>query len=87
MASFSRQSGTDQYDGSRDPSRAAWPICTDARSALQQVRPPSYQGLNAELHQALGTAPGRYIMKARLFILALAVAPLAAMIGSVRSGR
>jgi hypothetical protein len=32
-------------------------------------------------------APRRYTMKARLFMLAVTVAPLAAMIGAYKSGR
>lgn len=56
----------------------------DGSQALAGPSTPSYHGSNAEPHQLLRKAPRRYIMKARLFTLALAVAPLAAMIGAVR---
>ena len=48
---------------------------------------PAYHGPIAEPHHVLGKAPKENTMKARLFTLALAVAPLAALIGAARSNR
>jgi hypothetical protein len=73
-----------EYGRSGDSSRAAWPSTTLARTALAPRPDPSYHGPIAGPHQLPGKAPRRYTMKARLFTLAIAVAPLAAFIGAAK---
>jgi hypothetical protein len=76
-----------EYGRLGDPSRGPMAHQADGRRALAATPTPSYHGSIAEPHQLLRKASRRYIMKARLFTLALAVAPLAAMVGVIRSGR
>jgi hypothetical protein len=87
MATLSRHSGIDRIREVERSVKCRMAHLPAGLVGLAAGSPSSYQGLIAEPHQALGNASGRYIMKARLFTLALAVAPLAALIGAYRSGR
>lgn len=62
----------------------AYPSLVEGGLAAGSV--PAYHGATKK-RTCVSYALRSNTMKARLFVLALAVAPLAAMIGAVRSGR
>ncbi|MCW2927298.1 MAG: hypothetical protein JWM86_1266 [Thermoleophilia bacterium] len=64
--------------------KGPWTHRTRGTGGLAAGSGPSYHGCIAGPHQALGKAPRRHIMKARLFTLAATVASLAVVMGGVR---
>lgn len=82
-----RQMGIGHYADDEDPSRVLRPIFRPGGMALRQIRSRRITVLSRSCTSRSEQHRRRYTMKARLFTLAITLAPLAVLVGAIRPGR